>query len=111
MMQTKSKKGIAGLEKFVLSLVVIGFTLVIGLTLLAQVRDTDPRIGSVSYCGTNITGGTGTGIQWTNCSVQTNASIMTISALEQVPGWLSIIVLATIAVIILGVIYMLKKRG
>lgn len=82
------KKGIGGLDKVVLSLVVLGFLLVIGMTLMGRVRDT-------------TTAGT----------PERNASDMTISAIEQVPGWLPMIILALIAVVILGIIYMLKKRG
>ena len=82
------KKGIGGLDKIVMSLVVVGFLLVIGLALMGKVRDTQTA-GTAEY----------------------NASTAVIDAIDDIPTWLPIIVLAFIAVIVLGIVYMIKGRG
>ena len=94
-----AKKGIGGLDKIVMSLVVIGFLLVIGLALMGKVRDT--QITS----GCNSTGDAA------GCSYAYNSSGDVIDAIDDIPTWLPIIVLAFIAVIVLGIVYMIKGRG
>lgn len=108
-MRKISKKGF-GLSKLVISLVVVGFLLIIGLAMMGKLRDTDSRLGNFPNCGANSTGGSGGTLGYSNCSAAYNASVTTIGAIDDIPAWLPILVLAFIAVIVLGVVYMLKKR-
>lgn len=85
-MRILSKKGF-GLDKLVISLVVTGFILVVGLALMGKARDTQTS-GSAEY----------------------NASKVVVDAIDDIPAWLPIIVLAFIAVIVLGVVYMLRRN-
>ena len=83
----KNKKGQLGaVQSVVIALVVIGFILVIGLTLMGKVRDTTT----------------------TNTS-ERNASVAVIEAMATIPDWLGIIVLAVIALVILGIVYMFAR--
>lgn len=87
-MQFKPKKGqLGGLENLVIGLVVIGFVLVVGLSLMGQARDTT-----------------------TANTAEYNASVATIGAIDDIPTWLGIIVLAFIAVVVLGIVYLLRRN-
>ena len=86
----KGKKGqstLGVLENVVISLVVVGFLLIIGLSLMGRARDTTTS-GTAEY----------------------NASTSVITAISSIPGWLTVIVLAFIAVVVLGAVYMLKGK-
>ena len=89
------KKGQAlnTLQSVVLSIVVIGFLIAIGMALLTNVQETqqEPN-GSCQSAGCNATG-------------------TTIDAIGDIPVWLPIIVLAFIALVVLGVIFLLQRRG
>ena len=97
------------LEGLILSLVVIGFLLIIGLTLMGKAKDTQVDTSKAS-CGTNITGGSGGHLLYTNCSAAYNASVVVIDSMSDIPDWLVVVVLAVIAVIVLGVIYMIRRN-
>ena len=85
----KYKNGQLGsLQNMVISLVVIGFVLVIGLTLLSKVQE-EQTADSAAY----------------------NASTATIDAMAEIPDWFGIIVLAVIAVVILGIIALVRRAG
>jgi len=85
----KNKTGQLGsLQNMVISLVVIGFVLVIGLTLMTKVQD-EQTINSTAY----------------------NASSATIDAMAEIPDWFGIIVIAVIAVVILGIIALVRRAG
>lgn len=106
-----ARKGqIRMLEHVIIALVVIGFMLIIGLSLMGQVRDTQPEVGVDCRCGTNTTCGTSGTLVYTNCSAAYNASVTTIGAIDDIPDWLGIIVLAFVAVIVLGVISLLRRK-
>jgi len=85
----KNKTGQLGsLQNMVISLVVIGFVLVIGLTLMTKVQE-EQTSGTAAY----------------------NASTETITAMAEIPDWFGIIVLAVIAVVILGIIALVRRAG
>ena len=85
--KTKKKGQLAMLEGLIMSLVVVGFLLIIGLSLMGKARDTT-----------------------TANSAERNASNSVIDAMADIPDWLVVIVLAVIAVIVLGVIYMIRRN-
>lgn len=84
----KDRRGIGGLDNTVISLVVIGFVLIVGMALMQQARDTQTS-GSYAY----------------------NAGTTVLAAIDDIPGWLGTVVLAVIAVVILGIIYVLRRRS
>lgn len=84
----QSKKGQLGtLENVIMALVVIGFLLIIGLSLMSKAKDTT-----------------------TASTAERNASEAVISAMSDIPDWLPVIVLAIIAVVVLGVVYLMKRN-
>jgi hypothetical protein len=106
----KRKGQIQNLESLIMSLVIIGFLLIIGLALMGKARDTqvDTTRGN---CGVNSSGGAGGTLLYYNCSTAYNSSITVINAMASIPDWLTVIVLAFIAVIVLGVIYMIRRNN
>ena len=85
--KAKKKKAQLGmLEGLIMSLVVFGFMLIVGLSLMGKARDTT-----------------------TANSAERNASTEVINSIADIPDWLPVIVLAVIAVIVLGVVYMIKR--
>ena len=108
-MKNKKAQQMNLLENVIVSLVVVGFMLIIGLSLLSQAKNTTVDTTRAA-CGTNLTGGGGGTLLYTNCSAAYNASGTVISAIASIPGWLTVIVLAFIAVVVLGAVYMLKKE-
>ena len=107
----KKKAQLGMLETLIMSLVVIGFLLIVGLSLMGKARDTVVDSSRAS-CGSNETGGFGAGtLLYTNCSEAYNTSGEVISAIADIPDWLPVIVLAVIAVIVLGVVYMVRRNN
>jgi hypothetical protein len=86
--KAKKKGQIQNLESLIMGLVIIGFLLIIGLALMGKARDTT-----------------------TTNTAEYNASVKVINAMAGIPDWLTVIVLAFIAVIVLGVIYMIRRNN
>lgn len=105
----KCKRAIAGLDKTIISLVVIGFVLIVGLALMQQARDT--QVTNTYHCGLNSTNGTSGTLLYDGCGYAYNGSTQVMNAIDDIPGWLGTVVLAVIAVVILGIIYILRRRS
>jgi len=85
----KTKKGQMGtLQNLVISLVVIGIVLGIGLLVLGEFKD-QMDTGSEEYNATNLT----------------------IYAIGKIPSWLSIIVILAIVGILLAIVFSVLPRG
>ena len=86
--KAKKKKAQLGmLEGLIMSLVVIGFLLIVGLSLMGKARDTT-----------------------TTNTAERNASVAVIDSIADIPDWLPVVVLAVIAVIVLGVVYLIRRN-
>lgn len=82
----KKKKGqIDLLQTLVIGIGVIAFVIVVFMVLLGRLQDTT-EVNSVEY----------------------NATGEAIAAIAEIPGWLGIIVIAFIAVVVIGVVYLLR---
>ena len=87
---TDKKGQLSGITSFVIVLVITAFVIAIGLTMLASLES-------------NLTETNGT------CYSEACTSVQTITtAMGTIPDWFGIIVLAVIAVIVLGVVMLLK---
>ena len=85
----RSKKGQLGtLQNVVISLVIIGIVLGIGLLVLGEFKD-----------------------QMTTGSDEYNATNLTIYAIGKIPTWLSIIVILAIVGILLALVFSVLPRG
>jgi len=85
----RSKKGQLGtLQNVVISLVIIGIVLGIGLLVLGEFKD-----------------------QMTTGSDEYNATNLTIYAIGKIPTWLSIIVILAIVGILLAIVFSVLPRG
>lgn len=83
----KLKKGqLASLQNLVISLVVIGFVLVVGLVMMGKTRDTTTS-GTPEYLAANAT----------------------IGAIDDIPDWLPVIVIAVVGVVILGIVFLFRR--
>jgi mannose/fructose/N-acetylgalactosamine-specific phosphotransferase system component IID len=85
-----NKKGIAQLQDLIIGLVIIGIVLVVSFLILAQVA-----ANSTVAADANAT-----------AAVQT-----TQSAMDDIPGWLPIIVVTVIGAFILGLITLFRRRA
>ena len=106
--------GIMVLVLGALMLIVAAFVLSSGSSLL-QTQQTAQGLGSTAACGLNSTGGTGGTLLYSGCGYAYNATTYGLSGLntvsQQQASIGSIVVLATIVVILFGVIgyFALKK--
>lgn len=86
MMKGRKKGQLMALQNVVLGIVVIGFLIAIGITLLIKVKDTNTSSAAL------------------NTSVDT-----LVAAIDDIPDWMPIIVLAFVALIVLSVVYMFQR--
>jgi len=86
----KNKKGqtLAGLQGVIWTLVIIGIMLVVGLTVLDNLKDTTTE-GSDAEAAANAT----------------------IDAVADISDWLPVIVVIIIAAVILGLVYFFRRTG
>ena len=88
----KKAQGLGLLQNVILSLVVIGFILIIGLSLMEKGQETTLEDNGSCF------------------SASCNGSGVVIESINEIPAWLPIIVIAFIALIVLGVIFLLQRR-
>ena len=85
-MQLNRKGQLGQMQTLVVSLVIIGFALVIGLTMMGKTRDTT-----------------------TANSAEYNAAKATIGAIDDIPDWLPVVVIAVIGLVLLGIVALYNK--
>ena len=86
LMRKKNGQSIGGLPNTVIALVVVGFVIALSLILLVKLKDTN------------------------NTSADVNTSIDEVSsAIQEIPTFLSLIVLAFIMVIVIGAILLIQR--
>jgi len=97
----KSKKGqtLAGLQGVIWTLVIIGISLVVGLTVLDELQET--TIEGVAGCNATV---------FENCTGYAEAND-TINAMADISDWLPVIVVIIIAAVILGLVYFFRRTG
>ena len=118
----------AGIQSLIIPLVGVALVLVIGFLIFAQTKEQVVKIESGDYCGAgwnydtteraccNTTGGncnsgatdsnrTSAGFGYAYNSTET-----TQKALDDVPGWLPIIVVAVIGALLLGLVTLYRSR-
>ena len=93
------KAQIDALQPLILALIVIGIVLVVGFLIFAQVQDQVVSIDSVDETNTST------------YSYGYNASTSVQSAMEDVPGWLPIIVVVTIGALLIGLVSFLRNQA
>lgn len=94
----KNKRAIGALVPFVITLVVIGFIVAIGLSLLEQVGDMEAG----GWNGTHCAGGN---------SFACNASHTLEEETSGIADWYGIIVLAIIALVVLTIVMVIRARA
>jgi len=94
---------VSQLYQFVLTLVLVGLIVGVGLVVLGQFRTT--LASGVANCTINATGGTGGTILYTGCGADYNATQSTITAIGTIPStWLGLIVTIVVVAIILTIV-------
>jgi len=93
------KAQVDALQPLILALIVIGIVLVVGFLIFAQVQDQVVSIDSVDETNTST------------YSYGYNASTSVQSAMEDVPGWLPIIVVVTIGALLIGLVSFLRQQA
>ena len=99
-----NKKGaIEGLQALIIPLVAIAIILVVGFLIMAEAKTQ-----LVSIQGINSTGGVGSedGIY----SAAYNGTSDTINAMQDIPGWLPIIVITVIGAVLIGLVTRFRSR-
>lgn len=84
----KGQQNVSSLQGIIWTLVVLGIMLVVGLTVLDELKDTTDA-GSASELAANTT----------------------IDALADIPDWLPVIVTVVVAAVIMGLIYFFRRAG
>ena len=89
----KRKKGqIEALQPIIISLVSVAIVLVVGFLIMAQVKTQVTSIAGAD-------------------STSENATDLVIDAMEDIPGWLPIIVIVMIGSLLIGLVAFFKGRG
>lgn len=124
----KSKRGQAyadTLSSLIVGTVAIGIILVVGFLILAEGKTQVISQESSTFCDSgwtyqtsgnkccNSTEGTCLGANMTNAgtSLGYNGTTETQLALSDIPGWLSIIIVAIIGVVLLGLVALFRSRN
>jgi len=88
----------------IVPLVAVAVVLAIGFLLLAQMKDQAFEIeqdGGALNCSKD---------GHDNCSYGVNATAATMDALDDIPGWLPIIVITVIGVLLIGLVGVFRQR-
>lgn len=88
MLTNKKGQTLAGLQGVIWTLVIIGIMLVVGLTVLDNLKDTT-TVGSDAEAAANAT----------------------VDAVADISDWLPVIVVIIIAAVILGLVYFFRRTG
>ena len=99
MRKMNNKGQIDALQPLIVALVVIGIVLVIGFLIFAKVQDQIVDIDSVNETDTST------------FSHGYNASQDVTSAMEDIPGWLPIIVVVVIGALLIGLVSFLRRQA
>jgi hypothetical protein len=102
----KNNKQVGGLQTFILGIVSVAVVLAVGLIVLSELMST--QVTNAAACGTNLTGGIGGDILYTNCGAAYNATSDIVTKLSTVPTWIGIIIVVALAFIVLGYFYLKK---
>ena len=98
MKKLTKKAQIDALQPLIIALIVIGIVLVVGFLIFAQVKD---QVYSID--GLNTTHNTS--------SYGYNATMSVQAAMDDVPGWLPIIVVVTIGALLIGLVSFLRNQA
>ena len=99
-MKKLTKKGqIDALQPLIIALIVIGMVLVVGFLIFAQIKAQVVSIDSVDATNTST---------W---SYGYNATLSTTEAVEDIPGWLPIIVVVVIGALLIGLVSFLRQQA
>lgn len=97
------KAQIGQLQNLIIPLVGIGIVLAIGFLILAEVKDQTWAVENNASAACSKTTGE-------NCSYGVNASIEIQKAMDDIPGWLPIIIITVVGVILLGLVALFRGR-
>lgn len=98
MRKMNSKGQIDALQPLIVALVVIAIVLVVGFLIFAEVKDQIYDIDGLSDADNESSYGY-------------NATITVTSAMEDIPGWLPIIVVVVIGALLIGLVSFLKQQA
>lgn len=101
MRKMNSKGQIDALQPLIVALVVVAIVLVVGFLIFAEVQDQIVSIDSVDE--TNLDGN--------SSSYGYNASQDIQTAMEDIPGWLPIIVVVVIGALLIGLVSFLRQQA
>jgi len=106
----KKKGQIQQLQSLIIPLVGIGIVLAIGFLILAEVKTQALQTEAGTYGACNVTSGlqNNTGI---GCGYAVNGTLATQSAMDDIPGWLPIIVITVIGALLIGLVSMFRARA
>ena len=100
MRRLNNKGQIDALQPLIVALVVIAIVLVVGFLIFAEVQDQVVKIDSIDE--SNATGARSYGY---------NATGDVINAMEDIPGWLPIIVVVVIGALLIGLVSFLRRQA
>ena len=98
----KSKKGagvmdnIGGLGIAIMTLAIV---LVVGFLIISQVQDNIVDVEGITVANTST---------WTTAY---NSTVTTAEAVEDIPGWIPVVVITAIGGLLLGMVTMMRKAG
>ena len=94
------KAQIDALQPLIISLVVIGVVLVVGFLIFAQVKS---QVISIDSDALNT--------DTNSSSYGRNATVTVTNAMQDIPGWLPIIVVVTIGALLIGLVSFLRQQA
>ena len=98
MRKMNNKGQIDALQPLITALVVIGIVLVVGFLIFAQVKDQIYEIDSLTEASNDTSYGY-------------NATMEITGAMEDIPGWLPIIVVVVIGALLIGLVSFLRRQA
>ena len=101
MRKLNNKGQVDALQPLIISLVVVAIVLVVGFLIFAQVQDQIVEIDDVTEAAANTS-------TW---SYGYNASMDIQSAMEDIPGWLPIIIVIVIGALLIGLVSFLRNQA
>jgi len=99
MRKLNNKGQVDALQPLIISLVVVAIVLVVGFLIFAQVQDQIVSIDSVDETNTST------------YSYGYNSSQTVQSAMEDIPGWLPIIIVVVIGALLIGLVSFLRNQA
>ena len=98
----KNKKGVLGnLQGLIIPLVGVGIVIAIGILIMAEVKDQVLSKETIAGCNSS---------EQTNCSGAYNGTLVASQALNDIPGWLPIIVITVIGALLISLVGIFRGR-